>query len=232
MRRESLAELDWYFSEGISSFERSPLGPQLEHAEMFYAEEQAAESQPSPPRPTRSKLRAPLRRGHSGCIQVRRFDYVPPDASQFVPDYIPVAKRDHSQREEPARALLRRHGKISERLKLVAAQGEGYVEVLRLWHGNEGAAWARHERGRAVALLHLTPSGQALIFWEETCAAVEGNSLELNSAERLRNAVQLDIVQAGQSKLRRKLILRGIREAHAMYARAAQAWLESGRAER
>lgn len=182
MRDQRIADslrLDRHFSVGISAFERSTFGVQLERAELF---------------------------------SVERVWPQPEITAQ------PTGKREQSQAVEPDHTLMAEYGYISRRLARMPAR---LRDALSRWHGDSGAEWANHKRGRCVALFPLTRSGAELIAMERRQAT--GAALELSDAERLRNAVLLDDVQAKES-IRRRLITMATREAHALYEAAQEAW--------
>jgi hypothetical protein len=176
-------DLAWFFSVGLSSFERSTFGPMLQRAEMFGS---VAKRQRKP-------LTARVRSG---------------GGSGGEPSY------------EPDERTLIRFGDVSRRLGRVAPR---LVEVLALYYGDVGESWARHPRGRWVALFPLTQAGLALMD-----LARESGNPELSEADRLRVEVELDFVK-GKNATKRALIFEALKQAAALQREADEAWERTAR---
>ena len=134
----------------------------------------------------------------------------------------PIHSRQHEPSQEPDEAAMRKAGGVWRRLLKVPA---AHRDVLERWHGVEGAKWARHERGRVVALFPVVPSGAELVLRARRHAV---NRLELSDADRLRVEVELDAVRKSGDDMRRRLIVLATREGLALYDEAIASWVEAG----
>jgi hypothetical protein len=134
----------------------------------------------------------------------------------------PRTMREYMPPADPNEFLMVEYGYVSRRLARMPVR---LREALSRWHGDSGAEWSNHKRGRCVALFPLTRSGTELVAMERRQASAA--ALELSDAERLRNAVLLDDVQNGRDSIRRRLITMATREAHALYTAAQTAWEET-----
>lgn len=192
--------LSWFYAKGVTAFERSTSGPMLERAEQFYI-----------PRPVAPPWGPEGPRGPQVSAQ-------------------PTRETKGSQASEPELRTLIRYGIVSRRLRAIEASDPVARRALDLAYGDEGAKWARHARGRDVALYPLTAAGEALVRRARRVAT--GAGLELSDAERLRNEIDadstsvapVDVGRAEVIEIRRGLIMRAAREAVALMARANRAW--------
>lgn len=80
----------------------------------------------------------------------------------------PMHETHAIRRDEPDRKTLIRYGRVSRRLRALAALDPLAAEALSLAFGNAGARWAAHDwrgkpKGREVALFPLVPSGRELV---------------------------------------------------------------------
>lgn len=160
-------------------------------------------------------------RSPQGSIQDRlwlfSFD-APPDGWEDHVTAWPTGQREQSQAVEPDQELLAEYGDMETRLK---GMPKLLRDALKRWHGDDGAYWAAHDRGRCVALFELVPHGQELIARERRGA--DGAQLELSDRERLANALAAD-AKNGNDSLRRRLITLATREAHSLHDAADRAW--------
>jgi hypothetical protein len=221
------ADLSWFLSAGLSSFERSPSGPMLERAWLF--------STPGVK--------------HRAVLTAR-----------------PISETVSATREEPDHRTLIRYGRVSRRLRALAALDPLAAEALSLAFGNAGARWAAHDwkgrpRGREVALFPLVPHGVELVARvrrHELCAGCgharsrhgeradetvqppkvvrccHGKdcacggfraSLERSDADVLRVEVVVDDVTRGKDALRHALVNRAYREAAELLERSLALWV-------
>ncbi len=137
MRHADIAEardLEWYFSVGISAFERSPTGGMLDRASLLAV-----------PRP-------PPRRVNGLFTS---------DAEPITAQ--PIRETRPPAGVEPDERTLARFGDLSRRMRRLRERDPLSVRALELAFGDRGASWSSHELGRVVALFVLVPSGQALI---------------------------------------------------------------------
>lgn len=117
-------------------------------------------------------------------------------------------------------ATLARYGDLSRRMGRLARRDPLSARALACAFGDEGAKWATHRLGRAVALFSLVPSGIALV---KRARAGSKGDLTLSDADRLRVEVVLDGVQ-GRDAVRRALVARATLEAAELLTGALRAW--------
>jgi hypothetical protein len=138
MRRADITEardLEWYFSVGVSAFERSPTGPMLDRAALLAV--------PRPPTPRHANGQ------FTGEVE--------PITAQPIRETRPPAG------VEPDERTLARFGDLSRRMRRLRERDPLSARALELGFGDRGASWSSHQLGRVVALFPLVPSGQALI---------------------------------------------------------------------
>lgn len=190
-------DLTWYFEHGIPSFERSALGAMLERAELYRV----------PRMYDRERVLASF---------ARRPNEPPPHPVTARP-----TREVHAcEREEPTRALLVRYGLVNRRLATVARIDPQAARALALAFGADGAEWARHARGRCVALFRLVPAGEALLARSKRVPGIP-----LSDAQRIRVQVVIDHETRGRDKVRRQLIAAAMREANELLTRALCLWV-------
>lgn len=139
----------------------------------------------------------------------------------------PMLKPPQEPGNEPDIDMMRAIGATLRKLDEVARRDPTSRVVLELLHGNVGAHWAHHERGRMVALFPLTKHGKELI--ERARRQASGAEFELSDADRLKREVLLDQVQPDPSSMRRRLIVLAMREAQALQDKALTVWAEVAR---
>lgn len=139
-------------------------------------------------------------------------------------DAQPTKETRAPSRSEHVLKTLLKYGQVSRRLSSVAATDPQAARALGAAFGAEGASYARHERGRCVALFPLVPSGIALIARSRKTSS---GDLVLNDRDRLRIEVELDTILRGSDKRRRELIDLAERQAHALLEHALALWVEA-----
>jgi hypothetical protein len=137
----------------------------------------------------------------------------------------PTAETRHHGGVEPDHKLLVRYGEVSRRLQGCTPTARAVLEAM---HGDLGARWARHERGRFVALFHLTASGKRLL--EHARNRASASQLELSDQERLKTEIEVDHVKGGKDSIRRALITKATREAQELYRVACGEYAATGEA--
>lgn len=190
-------DLTWFFEHGVTAFERSPTGPMLERAALFH-------------------VRRPVDRE----LLLARFAREPWDPPVGEITARPTREQHQCEREEPQKTTLERYGAVSRRLERVARLDPQAARALALAFGSDGAHWARHERGRCVALFRLVPGGTALL-----ARAKRAGGFVLSDAERIRVQVVIDHETRGRDKPRRQLIATAMREANELLTRALCLWV-------
>ncbi len=138
----------------------------------------------------------------------------------------PTAEYNSSNREPPSRGLSIRAGAIWSKLQDIAQRSPQHARALAFAFGHDGAAYARTERGRTVALFPLVPAGIALIA---RARRASNGSLDMSDADRLRVEVTVDFITGGRDRLRRQLITVALREAEALLTEALEMWVAMGR---
>jgi hypothetical protein len=165
------ALLERYFSHGHE--ERSPMGGQLDHLEMFS-----------------------YREPHSGVIDAR-----------------PTREIRQNAKDGPDDGLLAILGAASRRLSVVRKTDPRSYAVLAAYYGDSGATYARGDHGRIGSLVHMTPSGQALVKRQKLKA--KGSKVKVSDEQHMANASDVTAV-ALKSNART--------EAVAMLTKAHEAW--------
>jgi hypothetical protein len=134
---------------------------------------------------------------------------------------------------EPQIETLLRYGDVSRRLARIEASDPKSVQVLELYHGDEGAKWAVNKRGRWVALYPLTRDGKVLIDWARETAKPAPPELANREGYRgLSDFDRLDVIMSKDAVKNdpgtRALIESAQRQAISLQMRADDAWLWSG----
>ncbi|GMV18388.1 MAG: hypothetical protein AMXMBFR56_66120 [Polyangiaceae bacterium] len=165
------AELDWYFGEAVTFFERSTFGPQLEMAELYGTSTRPCFRCGGVPA---SKYGGEVQgSGFSStgteCRSCRGSGMVADGAHAEVGELTArprttAAVSCHSY--DMARATerqLMRFAIASRAVKAVARRRAILAAVLRAYYGDTGARWGRTEHGRILAVYPLTPEGAKLV---------------------------------------------------------------------
>lgn len=194
---KATSDLTWYFEHGIPSFERSAMGPMLERADLY---------------------RVPRSIDHD--LLRANFARKPHEPPAFAITARPTRETHPCEREEPTRALLVRYGLVNRRLSHIARIDPQAARALAHAFGSDGAHWARHERGRCVALFRLVPAGEALLARSRRVPGIP-----LTDAQRIRVQVVIDHETRGRDRIRRQLIATAMREANELLTRALALWV-------
>jgi hypothetical protein len=134
----------------------------------------------------------------------------------------PTGQKPPSQAVEPDQELAAEYGEIGRRLMRMPPT---MSEALRRYHGDDGAHWSMHSRGRMVALFALTTHGRRLM--EKERRGADGAQLELSDRKRLANALDADLRNPEADEIRHRLIVLSQRESEKLFSAAERAWKET-----
>lgn len=164
--REAERDLQWLMEYGTCAFERSPSGAILERQRIRRIRH----------RPDPAILAARLDRA-------RRHAWQEPPPGAITAQ--PIRETITSEREEPDMGVLVRYGAATRKLERVAEADPQAARALALAFGADGAKWARHERGRVVALFPLVASGIAIVrrVRAAECCALCGHARSAHHVE-------------------------------------------------
>jgi hypothetical protein len=158
----------------------------------------------------------------------------------------PIRETKSRNGTEPDDAVLVKYGAVSRRLARVGLADPQAARALGAAFGPEGAKYARHERGRCVAIFPLVEHGRALVKRSRDRAYLylrphaigpltrkedqwRTEALQrLSDADRLRVEVELDTITRGKDKERRALITLATREATELLNHALSLWVRHG----
>lgn len=233
------AELHWYYSTGITLFQRSTAGPMWERAEMLYARGKPGPNT-MPVRETkdyrRDMVNEPLWERAGACE--RRFTAIAladPQAARclaFVFGHPGAKWAAERWYNVPARgAIVAAFELVPSGVQLVerAKRFEkcGRCEHIRWAHGERVEVDATTGKRTTVRFCrHVTrEKGKADVACK--CGGFV-EKLDVSDADRLREEVRADDITQGRDALRRQLITRATGEAEALLEHALRLWCAKG----
>lgn len=214
------ARLTWFFGQGQTEFERSTMGPMLDHCELFgqrgelVYSERALGYELHAERIRRDP--APWGRVHEGAIVTTGREITAR----------PTAETRNASGYTPNDAAMELFADVSGVLRVIERQSWLAVAVLEAWFGDLGAQWALEKKpGRLASLFHLTPAGTKLLAVSADEAATKGQPVVGTPSRRMAN----EIARAGKSERVRVAVLRCERQATELKRAASEMWCEARR---
>jgi hypothetical protein len=212
------ALLTWFYSTGQTVFERSTMGPMLEHAKHFGNMFTGVEA-----REDRERVIYEL-----ACERIPR--YATPwgrvQDGAIVYSGREVTARPTAETRTPSGYTpnLRDMEMHAEVTGVLRAMDWRAVAVLRAYYGDDGAEWARRPKpGRIGALFVLTRTGARMLEAAAQEAVKRGQPLASMSPQRH----MANEVAAKQTDQRRVRLLQCERQALLLRAEACAAWGEA-----
>ncbi len=215
------ADLDWYFGEGSSVFERSTFGSQLEHAELFALTTRPCFDCGGLPESVYGGEVAGTGFHESGaeCRKCRGLGWVVCDQRPSGPLTVKPKPEPRSEGQYwPGHDTLVRFATMSRVIKAVACTKTVLASVLRAYYGDQGARWGLTKNGRIFAVYPLTVAGQRLLKMSRRRSEARDDVLQ--DAEVL--GVEQELQRMQPNDIRRLLLDRADREARVLHAEAVR----------
>jgi len=214
------AQLAWFFSQGQCAFERSTVGPMLEHADLFGHAGQLRYSE----RSLRYELEAErIPRARSAWADVVDGVVVYPEHDLTAR---PTAETRSASGYVPDSRAMELHALVSKRLRTVERKSPTAVAVLECYYGDLGEQWARGGKpGRIGSVYHITVAGQRLLEASAAEAAKRGQPASLSLARRMLN----EVAASKKPEHVRVRLLQAEKQAAELRIEAERLWREGGR---